>query len=519
MYDEQSIRSTRSSSRASSIMAANPPAHGSINAAALLHSVEYMDVDMESIDVAPQQQSSAADEHHESSGSVQPPPSITHESQLETSQPSHVMVSTSEQPTRTSIAMRSGTTRPTQETTSYASSTAAGSDNLSLYASLSNPRGGTSISSSLLPIRPDSDDDDDMEHDMSVQGDAQTQGNTDGLRLRQRRNFDPAVVADLIHDQIVQSLREAVDITPASAEQAPSETNETLQRNHGQDHHHHYYHHHHHHHHDNAQASANVDIETGSSSALNLQAGNPSDHPRATLHRRRLRSSSMRGLLGFQPTDELAADERPNSQTPGSESTANVNTNTPTESDPRLLNGIDRSQFLLSQLPFFIRLIADLSRGIRPPSGTDSEVAGEPTESSGENSPSLESTGSGSTDTDTTFSGTEASSDPTASSPDSGANTRPRRHHTTIRLIQIGGGRARNSAAPTGNESEEGEGRGGQNGHAAEDVGEAVIMFFTETGTENQADMDSNGASDDTETNRTRHRHLSPWVVMTLSGA
>ncbi|KAG0220965.1 hypothetical protein BGX31_010330 [Mortierella sp. GBA43] len=499
MYDEQSVRSTHSS-RASSIVAAHPSAPAYVNPAALPNSVEYMDVDVESTDVAPQPHPSAAQGH----GVPGSPPAITHESQLENAgQPDHAMAA---QRSTTFSALGSGITRMAQD---------PASDSVSLYTGLSNPRGGTSISSSLLPIRPDSDDDDDMEHEATsdhgftvAQADAQTHGRS---RLRPRRNVDPAMVAGLIHDQIVQSLREAADVAP-STDRAPAEPVQTVQSSQEQQAMHS---------HTNAQAPNNSDINTGSSSAMNAHTDSPVERVHVTLHRRRPRSASMRGLLGFQPTDELAADEQPAPQTSNPESTADPSTSPSTESDERPPNAaMDRSQFLLSQLPFFIRLIADLSRSMRPLNGEE-EL---PADSSSETSTTLPSE-SGASDTNATI-GSETDTPLTSASPSPEPGTeRPARRHTTIRLIQIGGvpgarNRTRSgAAAANGDEGTQGERGEGQEVRTGEDIAEAVIMFFPGPPEDNHADTETGDSPDGTDQARPRNRNASQWVVLTLSGA
>jgi len=506
MYDEPSVRS-HSSSRASSIVAANPSAHALANAPALQNSVEYMDVDMESVDGSPHTQSSAAGESL--SGSVQPS-TITYENHMANSaQAGHAMVSSTEQPPSRNLT-HAGATRTLQEPTPSASTAF---EHLPLFA-LSNPRGGTSISSSLLPIRPDSDDDDDMEHELTndhgisvAQGDAQTQAHPNLARMRLRRNFDPAIVADLIHDQIVQSLGgAAAGIAPAPMERPPSEPVEIVQDSQ-----------HHQQQHvidpsSDTQASSNVDAGSGSSSALNLQG----EAPRVMLHRRRRRSSSMRGLLGFQPTDEQTEGERSNPQTSGPEGTADPGANTTTDSPA---NGVDRAQFLLSQVPFFLRIIADLGRSMRPATGTEGGDA----ESNG-NTPTLANGDHEAATTDATapVSGPETLAN-TTNPAEPGTDAQPRRRHTTIRLIQIGGipgsrRRPHQATSPNGNEnSGESEERDENGGQAGEDVGQTVVVLIAEGPP--HVDAVSGNPSDESEPGRERHRQLSPWIVMTISGA
>ncbi|KAF9110731.1 hypothetical protein BGX27_005963 [Mortierella sp. AM989] len=520
MYDEQSIRSTRSSSRASSFIAASPLLNTSTNGASFQSSaVEYMDVDSESIDAIPHRHHhlSAAQHHISSPVQAQPGSALNeHQHQRLASVPSdHVMSHQVEQPAVTGRSR----TGASQDIVSSASSTVTGSDSNSLYAGLSNPRGGTSISSSLLPIRPDSDDDDDMANDMNTSL-TQTQGET-VLRSRSRRYPDPEVVAELIHHQFIQSLREGADNPTSSTSSIPPEINpdiDTANSNipHG-----------------NEERESMEPTNYSGSSQANPQSettsDHTSDHTSTTPHRMRLRSSSMRGLLGFQATEESATDERIATQDPSSNSPPDSSAEAQSE-DVRPADStdtMDRSQFLLSQLPLFMRLLADFNR-----LQNSNEHSAEHEERENETDESPFSTESGSTEPDTTStSGTDGSSNPTSDASNPDASTRSRRRHTTIRFIQIGGGfgpgrRARHGPATAGQEVEGNEGNDGQTGqtgHTGEDFGEAVIMLLTGP-TDSSSDSDSNDSStpegsDDAESMGTRPRNRSPWVVMTLSGA
>ncbi|KAG0006071.1 hypothetical protein BGZ80_001683 [Entomortierella chlamydospora] len=538
MYDEQSIRSTRSSSRASSVIAASPSLNSPSNEASLQgHVVEYMDIDSDTNDIVPheQQRLSAAQHHNRSHAhNTQTGSAFTehyHHHQLTSVPSDNAMNFRADQSfARPSITTRSRI-RASQEPVSSASSAITGSDNNSFYAGLSNSRGGTSISSSLLPIRPDSDDDDDMENDLNsnaTHGGAQT-------RSRSRRYPDPDVVADLIHHQFVQSLREVNDNVVSSAPAAtttvttttttttttvePFENNSDI---------------------NNTNNSASVDNAQGretvaptshpnGSVAVDSHTGITSDDTPTTPHRMRLRSSSMRGLLGFQPTEESATDERPVTQDSSSNNTVGADTETQPEGDSRPTNptdAMDRSQFLLSQLPLFMRLLVDFNRGLRAPVEpvTDDEDRANEV---GESASNMED-GSPGLDTANT-SGTDNASNQTLDSdtPNPDPAARSRRRHTTIRFIQIGGGlgpshRARSSSTTAEHENEGDEGDDNQAGQAGEEFGEAVIMLLTGPSSDSDLDTDDSSTpegSDDAETPRARTRHRSPWVVMTLSGA
>ncbi|KAG0314762.1 hypothetical protein BGZ99_007865 [Dissophora globulifera] len=198
---------------------------------------------------------------------------------------------------------------------------------------------------------------------------------------------------------------------------------------------------------------------------------------------------------------------------------------TPTDNETRPASGIDRSQFLLNQLPFFMRLLADITQSTQTTHGSE---AGDATDvaPSGEN-PSSSAQAGGSENGEAPSLIAEGST-----APNDGANAnfsaRPRRHHATIRFIQVGGGPGRRSGVQTPSQ-EGGEDEAERDSNATplgDDVNEAVIMFLTGPNNDAASDTeDSNGegsgqdGSNGTDTTGGRRRHRAPWVVMTLSGA
>ncbi|KAG0264410.1 hypothetical protein BG011_006886 [Mortierella polycephala] len=522
MYDEQSIRSTRSSSRASSLVAVSPPANAPGHTVALQHSsAEYMDIDPESVGLATQQQTS---EHHHGGLTLR-------QQQQQQQSPSSASSLLEQPPAR--VATPISRTRFSREiATSDFSALVTGSDNSSLYAGLSNPRGGTSISSSLLPIRPDSDDDDDMDHDMAVDHDTHHGSSATGTHERRSRRYPgPEMVADLIHHQLLQSLQESLNTTSshstptgssaptsASAASADNTTNGSEIQ-----------------HHQERSSLGRTERSSNNSSSTNISnnhnvldtsatiAGS-SDPLSSGLRRRRLRSSSMRGLLGFQPTSELTAEETLSAQESRNQDTTaamDPNTESQSEGGTDSPDTAERTQFVLNQLPFFMRLLTDLSRGFRPTNGTDAEDTERRADSDDDIAPGT---------TDAEASSTAGADSLSSATPDTTSetnaegNTRPRRHHTTIRFIQIAGGLAQElrsrggAAANAGQENTDGEPRAGN-----EEFGDAIIMFLRGLGPDSPSDTDSNDTtthdgSQDTETTTERPRHRSPWVVLTLSG-
>ncbi|KAF9193408.1 hypothetical protein BGZ50_007480 [Haplosporangium sp. Z 11] len=508
MYDEQSIRSTRSSSRASSLVAVSPPANSPGHTVALQHSsAEYMDIDPESAGLAPQQQTS---EYHHGGLTLR-------QQQQQQQSPSSASSLLEQPPAR--VATPISRARFSREITASDFSTlAAGSDNSSLYAGLSNPRGGTSISSSLLPIRPDSDDDDDMDHDMAVDHDPHHGPSANATHERRSRRYPgPEMVADLIHHQLLQSLQESLNTTSshstptgssapisASAASADNTTNGSEIQ-----------------HHQERSSLGRTERSSNNSSSTNISnnhnmlgtsattvstTAGTSDSPSSGLRRRRLRSSSMRGLLGFQPTSELTAEETLSAQESRNQDTpAAVDANTENQSE----DGTDspgtaeRTQFVLNQLPFFMRLLTDLSRGFRPTNGTDAEDTERRADSDNDAAPGI---------TDA-----EASSTAGADSLSSATSDTTTENNTEGGLAQELRSRS-GAAANAGQENTDGETRAGN-----EEFGDAIIMFLRNPGPDSQSDTEPNDTtthdgSQDTETTAERPRHRSPWVVLTLSG-
>ncbi|KAI8600308.1 hypothetical protein EDD21DRAFT_137154 [Dissophora ornata] len=197
--------------------------------------------------------------------------------------------------------------------------------------------------------------------------------------------------------------------------------------------------------------------------------------------------------------------------------------------DARPESGADRSQLLLSQLPFVMRFLAEFSQGIR--SGTEGSTEDSEGTQSNENLSNEDAEPGNAEAQSASANGSERTTESTTAAPSTETNARPRRHHTTIRFIQIGGGsgsglRHRHGATAPASDQEGGEGepRDDQTAHASEDVGEAVIMFLAGPATDSQSDSDSNESAeheglDDPESTRPRRRQRSPWVVLTLSGA
>ncbi|KAF9912305.1 hypothetical protein EC991_000197 [Linnemannia zychae] len=510
-----------------------------------------------------------------------------------------------------------------------------------LFVGLSNPRGGTSISSSLLPIRPDSEDEDEYGHiveddrsqrrasslyqhldlaSTATETDQQQHHQGAGPRAstgdsrrprppRPSRYPPPDIVADLIQGQIEQALAESAAaattsatlttttpiipprstsvMPPASTEAAPSWAHPIQQQQQ--------------HLHQQQQQqmitsehmitlpranSSSTSLETvnnstaageshrdgGSTSAGSSMSETPSDSAlgedlfgrRSTrVHRRRLRSSSLRGLLGFQPMSTVMAEERLTG-------TSNVEGESLPEQrqQSRSRQGSDGSNMerpRLAEMRFFARLISEIGRGLRGHSGQSSENASDrvPTESTGALStpPTEFATGaslppSGSVNVGMeglSGSGSEtitadamplATAVEAAPSPDvtsvlmdqsttesNPPPVRPRRH-TTIRFIQIGengrfdfgnGRRSRSRSTGTGQGSLRGDSPdSGTTGLAREDLADAIIMLLSNASTA-AASLEgesSDNALEDLEGSRQdRPSRRSPWLVLTLSGA
>ncbi|KAG0278122.1 hypothetical protein BGZ95_004660 [Linnemannia exigua] len=551
MYDEQSIRSTRSSSRASSLAAVSPPVHppSSSTMGPAESAIEYMDIDPESVGVTAQ--------HHQP-----PPPLQTHtrpvmrpsalsQSALSSSfglvTTANASAPSTAAPIRESGPRTRSTTAALQDSTtssaspSSASSTALGSDNHSLFAGLSNPRGGTSISSSLFPIRPDSDDEnDDMDRDVTMdrdqqqspsslaqqpQGDTHTPPHTHhhghGHTHHGRRIPGPEFFA-----QLMMSLHE----TAATANPSTSSTPTAAAS-------------------EDATGVASVDNGQHDRGSLTGTARGPT--PDTPLGRTRLRSSSMRGLFGYQPTSELTGEERPAA---ADSAETGITGATGPDSETGTPRGDRNAERFALQIPFFLRLLAEISR---MPQGNPDEAGADHTEAATGTDRSMEANNAATaTDgasqqahvsnpaTTTTAHGTDPSAEPSS---ETGAPLRLRRPNTTIRLIQFGHSvrhprpsgtpvaptaptgtagptGATGATAPTG--ESQGETEGGEGAPArppGEGVNETFIMFLSGPPPDGVDETDSNDpaapGSDDPESTRNRTRHRAPWVVLTLSGA
>ncbi|KAF9017846.1 hypothetical protein BGZ52_004769 [Haplosporangium bisporale] len=427
LHDEQSIRSFHSS-RASSLVAVVPSPERTES--------ENMDVDPVSVRTLP-------------------PPSTEH------NQSDVVMAP---HPTESSVSNPSNTlTEPFETTNTHPFE--------SLLVGRSNPR-GTSISSSLLPIRPDSDDEDlynREDPDFSRSG------------RPSRGRPGPDLVADLIQHQFAQ--HESSASLPATT---PLPSTNTMPR---------------------AMAMQVVEpLQELNNSTASVERREPTEVPSAAQHRRRLRSSSLRGVMGFQPTGATMGEDPPMSTT----------TDNSERTEEATSPSVDRPQFILSQLPFLTRLLTDISRGLTPEGETQSDAP----------SPNALSS-----DTATT------------SSTQTDDETPRRRPHTTIRLIQIGGGlsfgRPRNEEgtidttssdttdnttgspgnnSPGNNDPATGtENIGSGNEDATneegtrrdEALGEAFIMFLSSPNTEPESETE----------NREGPQRRAPWVVVSFSGA
>lgn len=521
MHDEQSIRSTRSSSRASSLVAVSPPAHPPSSSTAN-QPIEYMDIDPESIGVTAQ--------HYQPPSQSQTRPVI---------RPSALSQSTlsSQSGLVTAVAAQASTTAPTTFTaapvresgprtrsataavsqehpassaSSTSTTTATGSDNYSFPSGLANPRGGTSISSSLFPIRPDSDNDDDMDRYVAMDHDQQqtsapssaqssrahthTQTHAHAHNHAHGRRFPgPEIFA-----QIMMSLHESA-ATASLTPPAPAATTG-----------------------DTAVASADGQQDGGSTTGT---ARRPGVSP---LGRNRLRSSSMRGLFGYQPTNDLTDEERPANPETGAAGAVGTETDTGT---PRAERPGDR---FAHQIPLFIQLLAEISRMSRNPNEADpdqTEGSDRPADAATVGADGAHQHGHSNTTTTGPALGTDPLAEP---STDAGAPPRLRRPNTTIRLIQLGHGvrHPRPTGTPTGATAataatgEEQAGMEGQEGPAGppapgEGVSETFVMFLSPP--ESLDDPESNDATapgnDDPESARNRARQRAPWVILTLSGA
>ncbi|KAI7817331.1 hypothetical protein BC939DRAFT_507513 [Gamsiella multidivaricata] len=437
----------------------------------------------------------------------------------------------------------------------------------------SNPRGGTSISSSLLPIRPESEDEDDdslaasdvhnqhrvvdqeqaLEHGLiSPSSDTntvfarhrsdteQSQGHMNaGVReragerpraSRPSRYPPPELIADVIRGQIAQGIAEteANRPPPLTEHRYPMPSSlttpmETLR---------------------SSTTRTNLNDGTialeSSTYGPRLDAGSGGDsttHRSAAIHGRRSRSSSLRGLLGYPTMGTSGTSVRGTGIDRGF---------TPVRHDQRarLEETVDQRRFVENQLPFFTRLLMEIGRSLRGGQGHSTEGDRDsPTRST--SSPAFTSTTEGSTIPSSGSGFGLHSSINDASVSDSAlprsrptlasgtldqrsAPSRPRRH-TTIRFIQIGGGtslaafsatRPRSGSVGSGQVSSRSETPDHATRVGHEELADAILMFLSSPASGNGSDAEPSETTsqDGGETPRTRPRR-SPWVVFTLSGA
>lgn len=528
MYDDQSIRSTRSSSRASSVAAVSPPVHtpplsSTANQQQQAPVIEYMDIEPESVGVTAQ--------HY------QPPPQSQTRPVMRPSALSQSVISSSGLVTTEAATPTTFTTAPIREsgprtrsataaafqeqpisssssasgtTATTAAATAVGSDNHSFLAGLANPRGGTSISSSLIPISPDSDEDDDMDRNVAMdhspsapslaqphRAHTHNHTHTHGHNHTHGRRFPgPEIFA-----QIMMSLHESAataSMTPSAPTAAPASSED---------------------------ATSNTVDTTGA-------PRRPTSTPQG---RTRLRSSSMRGLFGYQPTNELAEEERPTDPETGTAGIAGTETETEV---PRAERPGDR---FAHQIPLFLQLLAEISRMSRNPNEADSGQT-EGADGSSDSAPATGIDGAHQhAHPNTTIPGPALGTDPSADpSAEANAHPRLRRPNTTIRLIQLGhgvrhprptgattAGTGESSGATaaattaTGGEQAGTEGREGPAAPHGEEVNETFVMFLSppEGMDEPESDDPAAPGNDDPESARNRARQRAPWVILTLSGA
>ncbi|KAG0376364.1 hypothetical protein BGX24_007857 [Mortierella sp. AD032] len=287
-------------------------------------------------------------------------------------------------------------------------------------------------------------------------------------------------------------------------------------------------------------------VENGQQGRGSLTGTVEGPTPATPSGRTRLRSSSMRGLFGYQPTNELTGEERP-AAADSVEAGVTAGT-TGTDAETGTPRGDRNAERFALQIPFFLRLLAEISR---MPQGSPDEAGADQTEDATATDRPVEATVAATTTegasqqahpsnpaTTTTAPGTGPSAEPSS---ENGA-PRLRRPNTTIRLIQFGHGvrHPRPSGAPTAptgtsgptgatgattptgdvqGETEGGEGEAA--GPPSEGVNETFIMFLSGPPPEDDTDSSDPAApgSDDPESARNRARHRAPWVVLTLSGA
>ncbi|KAF9171733.1 hypothetical protein BGX20_007036 [Mortierella sp. AD010] len=429
-----------------------------------------------------------------------------------------------------------------------------------LYVGRTNPRGGTSISSSLLPIRPDSED----EYEDSITAiEAPAQGRVaeqeseagygqrsatephanmqSGMEGRESagerrprvsrpsRYPPPEIVADLIQEQLVQGIAEVAANTTSStddtSEASPLPPPPALLN------------------------SPSTSLETAHSGAIEegSRDGVTNGSTNETLgnlfarrvHRRRLRSSSLRGLLGFQPVGGVTPREEVVDSALDSGSNPEQHGRQMSSQEAQ-----DQRRYVEGQLPFFARLLVEVGRNIR--GGHAQNVEGRTAPGLDRSNPiSGLATTDSMTPPEATFT-LHSTDNPTptpelenaspnntplsTSSPTSEGNipSRPRRH-TTIRFIQIGGNgslsafrsrRPRDGSINSGQTSPQNEQLESPTSLPRDELADAILMFLGNPGSGSASDAESSeaAASDGGETTRSRSRR-SPWVVLTLSGA
>ncbi|KAF9355294.1 hypothetical protein BGX26_006774 [Mortierella sp. AD094] len=350
---------------------------------------------------------------------------------------------------------------------------------------------------------------------------------------RPSRYPPPEIVADLIQEQIVQGiaeaaanrssptddLREALPLPPPLP--LPNSSSTSLETVHS-----------------STIGGSFREGATSTNSSTNDTLGNLFAR---RIHRRRLRSSSLRGLLGFQPVSGVTPREEVVNSVLGSGPNPEQHGGQMGSQEAQ-----DQRRYVEGQLPFFARLLVEVGRSLR---GGQAQSLEE-----GRNAPGLDRSSpvpelatadvvapppevtftlhSTNNPTPTPELGnTSPNNTPlSASSPTSEGiiPSRPRRH-TTIRFIQIGGNgslaafgsrRPRSGSVTSGQASPQSEQPESPASAARDELADAILMFLGSPGSGNTSDAESSeaAASDGGETTRSRPRR-SPWVVLTLSGA
>jgi len=389
----------------------------------------------------------------------------------------------------------------------------------------------------------------DLDHDPQVSSaasalDTPLQGHT---RLpRTRRYPGPELVADLIHHQLLQSLRESAGVTEEEQQQQQQHSSPQQQQGEVDDRSQSRT--------ENLRSSSNNSSEVGSGTASSAQTHLPSDRdasdPSTTeLRHRNQRSASTASLDPLRRNDTAGAAAAATPLDPSAGTGMDADAETPG-------SVMDRTQFLMNQLPFFMRLLTDLSRGIRLPDETGGENTEDRTGTSeSETASNTDPTAPIAAADTPTITGAGSPSDTTLDSPDSrehsseaqsDINAQPRRRNATIRFVQIGGGLShalRNRSRAPGLSNETGEmsraGESGETGEtgetgdntnsehegrgtgaAHEDLGEAIILFLSGPPSEPQSESDHAGPTQDgaDDTTGARPRQRSPWIVLSLSG-